>query len=130
MLPHAVRQYLMFLKAAVMFSKSDAHRTQSLKLFCTNNYFSLVLGCKLGLKGLPYFPTASETVCVNDLWKQESIAGSLDAAMCEDFPFASYKLAAFASKNTLLYYLYFSNILDQSRMKASFCQAPYIVTGK
>lgn len=42
--------------------------------------------------------TVSETVCVNDLWKQESIAGSLDAAVCEDFPFASYKFAAFASK--------------------------------
>lgn len=81
----------MFLKAA-MFPKSDAYRIQSLKLFCTNNYFFLLLSCKSGLKGLPYF------LCVNDLWKQDSIAGSLDAAVREDFPFASCKFTAFASK--------------------------------
>lgn len=80
------------LKAAVMLSKSDAYRIQSLMLLCTNNYFFLLLSCKLGLKGLPYF------LCVNDLWKQDSIAGSLDAAVHEDFPFASYKFTAFASK--------------------------------
>lgn len=79
----------MFLKAAVMFSKSDAYRIQSLKLFCTNNDFFLLLDCKLGLKGLLYFLTVSETVCVNDLWKQESITGSLDAAARDDFPLAS-----------------------------------------
>lgn len=38
---------------------------------------------------LPCFITVSEMVCVNDLGKQENIAGSLDAATREDFPFAS-----------------------------------------
>jgi len=79
---------------------------------------------------LPYFLTVSDTECVNDFREQENIAGSLDPATCEDFPFASYKFTDFASKNILLHYLHFCNILDQSRMKASFCQALYIVTGR
>lgn len=47
---------------------------------------------------LPCFITVSEMVCVNDLGKQENIAGSLDAATREDFPFASLKFTAFVSK--------------------------------
>lgn len=109
---------------------SCIQKTKSLQLFCTKNYFSLVLSSKLDLQVLPYFLTVSETLCVNYLRKQENIAGSLDAATLEDFPFASYKFTAFASKNILLYYLHFRNILGQSRMKASFCQALYIVMGR
>lgn len=81
-----------------MFSKSDAYRIQSLKLFCTNTYFSLLFGCKLGLKGLPYFLTVSETVRVNDLCKQESIASFTGCCSAWGFSTCFSKFTAFASK--------------------------------